>query len=341
MSALTVLIIRHAEKPEEAWPGPGLTEDGQPDKKSLVVRGWQRAGAWAALFGAGLGGDLFPRPTVIYAADPTSVADGEPSQRPFETIEPLAERLHLAPLTRWGHGDEAQLAAEIIELTGVVLVCWEHKLIASALLPALLGTRNLPASRRSGTVHGLTSCSGWIGRSLERPGPSDNSFLASSPVIPKCRCKVAVFAASTRCEATPYAAPKPSFHRTKNAPERRSNFGTAEGTAAGRLPAITGSGVASISAPVGRGEGFAPVRLSWHNGQAVSQWHQRNAEILLRAALSADDLQAAGVTLSRLERFLDPRRRLSAATAATGTGFFAHRSAAFRLMHDLRPGGHG
>jgi hypothetical protein len=28
MSALTLLIIRHAEKPGESWPGPGLTPDG-------------------------------------------------------------------------------------------------------------------------------------------------------------------------------------------------------------------------------------------------------------------------------------------------------------------------
>jgi hypothetical protein len=145
MSTLTVLIIRHAEKPDEAGAGAGLTEDGQPDKKSLVIRGWQRAGAWTALFGAGLGGDLFPQPTVIYAANPDRGADGEPSQRPFETIEPLAKRLHLAPITRWGHGDEAELAAEIIKLTGVVLVCWEHKLIASALLPALIGAQSLPS----------------------------------------------------------------------------------------------------------------------------------------------------------------------------------------------------
>ena len=67
MSALTILIIRHAEKPGEAWPGPGLTPDGVADKKSLVIRGWQRAGAWSALFGGGLGGDDFPEPTAIYA----------------------------------------------------------------------------------------------------------------------------------------------------------------------------------------------------------------------------------------------------------------------------------
>jgi hypothetical protein len=145
MSALTVLIIRHAEKPEEEWPGPGLTKDGVLDEKSLVVRGWQRAGGWAALFGAGLGGDQFPQPAVIYAANPTSGTDEEePSQRPFETVEPLAERRHLTPITRWGHGDEARVAVEITELTGVVLVCWEHKLIAKALLPALLGTQSLP-----------------------------------------------------------------------------------------------------------------------------------------------------------------------------------------------------
>jgi hypothetical protein len=36
---LTILIIRHAEKPDESWPGPGLTPDGSADKKSLVIRG--------------------------------------------------------------------------------------------------------------------------------------------------------------------------------------------------------------------------------------------------------------------------------------------------------------
>jgi putative addiction module component (TIGR02574 family) len=58
MSALTILIIRHAEKPGESWPGSGLTPDGIIDKKSLVIRGWQRAGSRSALFGVG----LEPRP---------------------------------------------------------------------------------------------------------------------------------------------------------------------------------------------------------------------------------------------------------------------------------------
>jgi hypothetical protein len=40
--ALTILIIRHAEKAGEQWPGPGLTLEGVKDDKSLVVRGWQR-----------------------------------------------------------------------------------------------------------------------------------------------------------------------------------------------------------------------------------------------------------------------------------------------------------
>ncbi len=70
MSALTILIIRHAEKPGESWPGKGLTADEVTDKKSLVVRGWQRAGSWSALFGTGLGGSDYPQPAVIYAADP-------------------------------------------------------------------------------------------------------------------------------------------------------------------------------------------------------------------------------------------------------------------------------
>jgi hypothetical protein len=138
--ALSVLIIRHAEKPGGQWPGPGLTPDGQPDKKSLVIRGWQRAGAWAALFGSGSN----PAPTRIYAADPANAEGGEPSQRPFETITPLAARLGLTPVTNWGWGSEAEVAADIKGSAGVALVCWEHKAIIAKLLPALLAGQAIP-----------------------------------------------------------------------------------------------------------------------------------------------------------------------------------------------------
>jgi hypothetical protein len=144
MPALTALIIRHAEKPGEAWPGPGLNAAGQTDRKSLVIRGWQRAGAWAAFFGAGLAPADFPTRAAIYAANPASLDDGEPNQRPSETVAPLAERLPLRPVTRWSLGQESQLAAEIASLSGVVLVCWEHKAITASLLPALLGGQPLP-----------------------------------------------------------------------------------------------------------------------------------------------------------------------------------------------------
>jgi hypothetical protein len=37
MPALTILIVRHAEKPDKAAPDPGLTLQGTEDKRSLVV----------------------------------------------------------------------------------------------------------------------------------------------------------------------------------------------------------------------------------------------------------------------------------------------------------------
>ncbi len=70
MSTLTIYIIRHGEKPGEDWSGPGLTNKGEQDNESLVVRGWQRAGAWAALFGAGLDAAEYLVPQAVYAATP-------------------------------------------------------------------------------------------------------------------------------------------------------------------------------------------------------------------------------------------------------------------------------
>ena len=143
MSALTLLIIRHAEKPDDDQPdlGPGLTVEGEQDTESLVIRGWQRAGTWAALFGAGLGGSDYPRPDAVYAATPGKPdhLNKGPSHRPYETALPLAARLVAGglPDTSFAKGDEDQLAAHLQTLSGVVLVSWEHKAIVESLVPAL------------------------------------------------------------------------------------------------------------------------------------------------------------------------------------------------------------
>lgn len=143
----TILIIRHAEKPLRLWPGPGLTAAGDPDAQSLVIRGWQRAGAWAALFGTGLSRKDYPIPSKIYAANPSAKpddeADDEPSQRPFETVIPLAAHLGTEPPdTTYAVGQEIQLATTVVAQTGVVLIAWEHKAIAHTLLPAI--SKRLP-----------------------------------------------------------------------------------------------------------------------------------------------------------------------------------------------------
>ncbi|WP_315707316.1 MULTISPECIES: histidine phosphatase family protein [unclassified Bradyrhizobium] len=149
MNALTILIIRHAEKPDGDITGPGLTHKGQEDPKALVISGWERAGAWTALFGSGLGGTDYPTPHAIYAADPDSgTRDSEPSRRPYETVQSLAARVGLSkPDISFGKGHEAALVAALLNLSGVVLVSWEHKAIVSDILPRLpvSNKQDLPA----------------------------------------------------------------------------------------------------------------------------------------------------------------------------------------------------
>jgi hypothetical protein len=145
MSALTVMFIRHAEKPGGSFPGDGTTFEGTIDDKSLVIRGWQRAGAWAALFGSDLCSADYPRPNVIYAAKPEPVTKkAKFSHRPFETATPLAERLQLPLRAEYGVSQEHELVDDIRKLTGVVIVFWEHKAIVTDLIPALKGNQSIP-----------------------------------------------------------------------------------------------------------------------------------------------------------------------------------------------------
>jgi len=136
--SLTVMFIRHAEQPDGAWPGTGFTDDGIADERSLVIRGWQRAGAWTTLFGAGLNPADYPAPTTIFAVDPTAAGGDGPSKCSAETIDPLAERLGVVPVTTFGAQQTEEVAVALAASDGVVLVCWERKAILGGIIPALL-----------------------------------------------------------------------------------------------------------------------------------------------------------------------------------------------------------
>jgi hypothetical protein len=140
MTALTLMIIRHAEKPDEGFSGSGYTEEGDEDTKSLVIRGWQRTGAWATLFGSGHGGVDYPSPSLIYAATPGGQQNHGPSNRPAETVAPLGAKLGLTVNTKYGLGAEADLMSDVLGRSATVLICWEHHAInGPACYPSVSG----------------------------------------------------------------------------------------------------------------------------------------------------------------------------------------------------------
>lgn len=181
MAPQTILIIRHAEKPEDG-AAAGVDATGAPDPKSLTPRGWQRAGAWAELFAPSLGQpSALPRPTAFYASAPTShheIRDegvGSKSRRPVETITPLSEKLKLPIDQTFEKGQEAELAEAISSQDGVVLVCWQHEDIA-AIANALKPPHGVPANW-------LDTCFNVIYR-FDRPdGTSPWTFRQIVPVM--------------------------------------------------------------------------------------------------------------------------------------------------------------
>lgn len=126
-----IMLIRHAEKPDEGPPF-GVKEDGSKNKRSILVRGWQRAGALVSFF-ANPRHPKIAQPDAIFAAnttdDPTVNKADAKSLRPQQTVSPLGEKLGIAVNAKISVGDEPALIEALRKARGVVLVAWEHKRI--------------------------------------------------------------------------------------------------------------------------------------------------------------------------------------------------------------------
>ncbi len=130
-----ILLIRHGEKPPPSGPPAGIKDDGREDHHSLVVRGWQRAGALAHFFRLPADAAILV-PDAIFAP-PLKGDDGDHG-RPHQTVMPLAERLGVEIDARYGLDEEDALVAELRGRRGVVLVSWEHNRIPK-IANAILG----------------------------------------------------------------------------------------------------------------------------------------------------------------------------------------------------------
>jgi len=123
-----IMLIRHAEKPQDGELAVNLA--GQPDADALSVRGWMRAGALVRFFATPDTHSRIVRPLHLLAARATAA---RPSTRPRDTLQPLAQALGLKVDESWCSEDPLpELAAQLRQLQGPVLVCWRHE-----ALPAL------------------------------------------------------------------------------------------------------------------------------------------------------------------------------------------------------------
>lgn len=119
----TVVIARHAEKPEPDGPH-GVDHHGRPSPHALTPRGWARSGALAVrLSHAGQQGDPIIRPLRVYAT--AKDADHE-SDRPRMTAHGVAERLGVPMRDQFGRGEEADLVSDLSAAGESTFIVWDH-----------------------------------------------------------------------------------------------------------------------------------------------------------------------------------------------------------------------
>jgi hypothetical protein len=130
-AATKIMIIRHAEKPPANPPPSGVDINGGVDKDSLIVQGWQRAGALAVLFAPSRGpfqNSELATPQFIFAS---SSSDPE-GNRPEETVTPLINKLKLTSNFHFAKKDVSDVsgvASAALSCVGVVLISWPHGMI--------------------------------------------------------------------------------------------------------------------------------------------------------------------------------------------------------------------
>ena len=146
MAPQRIMFTRHAEKPYETDDATademavaaknhttdykGVTEKGNENKDSLIVRGWQRAGALVRFFSPNPENQQYPMipPETIFACAYGSGGGG--SKRPQETVKPLSQFLTSAKFdTSIYRDDHKGLIDAVLACEGTVLVAWEHKAI--------------------------------------------------------------------------------------------------------------------------------------------------------------------------------------------------------------------
>ena len=114
-SPAQIILIRHAEKP--------VSEHDV----HLSERGRARANALVSLFATNKILNAFDTPVALFAAKPTR---SHPSERPYETLEPLAKHLKLPIQMPFSSRDYAALASVVLNnptyKNKSVVICWVH-----------------------------------------------------------------------------------------------------------------------------------------------------------------------------------------------------------------------
>ncbi|HTW95841.1 MAG TPA: histidine phosphatase family protein [Tepidisphaeraceae bacterium] len=124
-----IYILRHGEKP-----------DGEKDP-NLSPQGYERARSLAKVIP-----EHFCTPDFIFATAPS-----KHSARPLETIEPLAQSLHMSVIDPYPDADFGKLAHALLtepQYRGkTIVICWHHEEIPS--LARALGAESAPRKWKS------------------------------------------------------------------------------------------------------------------------------------------------------------------------------------------------